>query len=137
MKNNDVSNRLILAMLMFAIAALSGIHNAQAQQSFEADPGARALVSKALKYYGSGQIQGDKVFFKGDRHVGFIVVNEDQKKAIELVTERALSEPGTIQNSQVKLFRNVNQVTQCPWYKGEIFSYSRKGKNYTLLVCKK
>jgi len=121
---------------MFAIVFITAFTTAaSAQESFESDPGAKALVSKALKHYGAAKIQGDKVVFKKGRHVGFIVSNEDHKQAIELVTERAHSESNLIQSSRIR-FRNVNQITQCPWYKGEIFCYSSKGKRYTLLVCK-
>jgi len=103
---------------------------------FENDQYAKALVSKALKHYGSAHIQGDKVVFKKGRYVGFIVSSEDQNQSLNLVAERALRESGLIQRSRVK-FRNVNPVTQCDWHKGEVFTSYRKGKHYTLLVCKK
>ncbi len=136
MKNKTNPWAVALFLMLFT-AVCAGFASAQTTASFEGDRGAKALLNKALKYYGSAQIQGDKAVFKKDRYIGFIVQDEDPKQALELATERALSESVLIRGSKSKFRFGLNPDTRCDWYKGEVFAHYYKGKYYTLLVCKR
>lgn len=132
------SPHFIAVCALLSIAFIVGLSTTvKGQTSFETDRGAKALVSKALKHYGSAKIEGDKVIFKKGRHVGFIVFHDNPKQAVNLVAERALSEEDLIRSSRITFRWNVNPITQCDWHKGEVFSSQYKGKYYALLVCKK
>jgi len=130
---------LITLVVMLAVSFIAGVASvsAQTQTSFEADLGAKALVNKALKHYGHAQIVGDRVVFEKGRKIGFIVSHDDPNKALELATERALSEPELITRSRTMFRWNINPTTLCDRHKGEIFSYEYKKKHYTLLICKR
>ncbi|MDQ5883191.1 MAG: hypothetical protein QG654_103 [Patescibacteria group bacterium] len=134
---NKISVHFIALVVMLITAFIAGVSSVSAQTSFEADRGAKVLVNKTLRHYGSARIEGDRVVFKKDRYIGFIVSNEDPKQAVYLVAERALAESELIRSSRVKFKRSVNPITQCDWHKGEVFSSFYKGKHYTLLVCKR